>query len=363
VIKPDWTWRARFLWSYMSGSRAYAGPFAAGIDVTRRCNLNCFGCRTHAPSSGWRASPQDDDFAWEDFDRICRELRRMGTRKMALIGEGEPLLHPRLLDMIAKAKRSGFFVSLFTNGTLFDDRVAPGIATSGLDELRISMWASDEHEFERNYGGSSPRMFQRVLDGARAVSQARPHGHPKVPRMVLHRPIDRDYFRGLDRMVGLARDAGCDALSFSPLKPMGVAAVDRALDAEEASELRPVLSRVGRLARAAGLECNDAETLERYRIGNDVWKTVPCYLGWLDVRIRPNGDVQSCGPCRQPLGNIRRASLAAIWNDQPFRQFRRRTQTQAGLAGLARDCTCGYCCHVFTNQRLHRVLRWLPTLR
>jgi len=362
VIKPSWSWRARFLRSCLSGDRAYEGPLAVGIDVTRRCNLTCFGCRAHAPDSGWRASPQDDDFAWEDFERICREARQMGTRKMALIGEGEPLLHPRLLDMIAEAKRSGFFVRLFTNGTLLDARLAPAIATSGLDELLISLWASDEREYEHNYGGSSARMFQRILDGARAVSQARPAGRPSTPRIVLHRPIDREYFRGLDRMVGLARDAGCDALSFSPLKPMGTAAVERALSPEEIPELRTILTRVGRLARAAGLGCNDADTLERYRIGNDVWKAAPCYLGWLDVRIRPNGDVQACAPCRQPLGNIRQASLAQIWNDQPFRQFRRTTRTQTGLADMARDCTCGYCCHVFTNVRLHRVLRWLPRL-
>lgn len=362
VITPSWNWRARLLWSYLSGDRAHQGPFAAGIDVTRRCNLTCFGCRAHAPDSEWHAVPQDDDFAWPDFERLCGELRRMGTRKMALIGEGEPLLHPRLLDMIAEAKRSGFFVALFTNGTLLDARLAAAIATSGLDELRISLWASDEHEFERNYGGSSPRLFQRVLDGARAVSDARRDGDLKAPRLVLHRPIDREHFRGLERMVSLARDAGCDALTFSPLKPMAKAAVERALGPEEVAELGPILSRVGRMAREAGLDCNDVETLERYRIGREVWRTVPCYLGWLDVRIRSNGDVESCAPCRKPLGNIRRASLAEIWNDQPFRQFRRESRTLPGLAAMAQDCNCGYCCHVFTNATLHRVLRWVPRL-
>jgi MoaA/NifB/PqqE/SkfB family radical SAM enzyme len=188
VIKPDWSWRARFLWSVLSGDRAYAGPFTAVIDVTRRCNLTCFGCPSHAPESGWRSSPHDDDFAWADFERVCRELRTLGTRKLVLIGEGEPLLHPRLLDMIAEAKRSGFFVVLVTNGTRLDEQLAPAIAASGLDEVRISLWASDEYEYEHNYGGSSPRLFHRVLSGARAVSQARPNGPSKTPRIVLHRP-------------------------------------------------------------------------------------------------------------------------------------------------------------------------------
>jgi radical SAM protein with 4Fe4S-binding SPASM domain len=360
VIAPGWSWRACFVASYLAGDRAYAGPFTAAIDVTRRCNLSCFGCLTHAPGSEWRANPDNDDFRWEDFERVCRELRAMGTRKLVLIGQGEPTLHSRLLDMIAAAKRGGFHVTLITNGTLLDDRLAPAVAASGLDELRISLWASDEREYEHNYRGTSPRLFQRVLDGARAVSKARVAGRPKTPRIVLHRPIEREYFRGLERMVGLAVEAGCDALSLSPLRPLGPSAVERALSPQEALEVRAVLDRVGRLARAAGLDCNDADTRRRYAIGNDVWKAYPCYLGWLDVRIRPNGDVFACSPCVTPLGNIRQARLSEIWNGQPFRRFRRQTRTCLGLAGVARDCSCGYCCHVLANARLHRILRWLP---
>ncbi|MFO7695345.1 MAG: radical SAM protein [Vicinamibacterales bacterium] len=339
------------------------GPFAAAIDVTRRCNLTCFGCPSHAPGSGWRAHASDDDLPWDDFQRACSQLRQMGTRKLILIGEGEPLLHPRILDVIAEAKQNGFFVILLTNGTLLDGELAPAIAASGLDELRISLWAADEREYESNYGGCSPRLFQRVLDGARAVSRARPAGGASPPNIVLHRPIDRAYFRGLERMVGLARESGCDAVSFSPLKPTNAAAVDRALTTDEVTELRPILRRTGRLARDAGLACNDAATLERYRIGEAVWKHVPCYLGWLDVRIRSNGDVQACATCSQPMGNIRREGLAEIWNGDAFREFRRKGRTRAGLAGLSQVCNCGYCCHVLTNARVHRVLRWVPPLR
>jgi len=360
VISPGWAWRARFLVSVLSGDHARQGPFCAAIDVTRRCNLQCFGCATHAPGSAWTSDAAHDDFAWDDFERVCRELRALGTRKMILIGQGEPLLHPRLPDMIAEAKRRGFHLALLTNGTLLDGRLAPAIAGSGLDELRVSLWAADEHEYARNYGGTSPKMFQRVIDGARLVSDARPAGRLRTPRIVLHRPIDREGFRGLDRMVALARAAGCDALSFSPLKPFGQAAVERGLSPDEVLDLREVLARTGRFAREAGLACNDAAVLRRYEIGNDVWKGLPCYMGWVDVRIRTNGDVLACAPCRTPLGNVGTSSLAEIWNGAAFRQFRRQTRTREGLAGLASDCCCDFCCHALTNDRLHRILRWLP---
>lgn len=362
MVTPAWTWRARFLLSYLSGDRASAGPFAAAIDVTRRCNLQCFGCPSHAPDARWHPNRQDNDFSWNDYQRVCEELRRMGTRKLILIGEGEPTLHPKLLDMIFRAKRCGFYVTLLTNGTTLDERLAPALATSGLDELRVSLWASDEDEFVHNYSGTNPDFFRRVLDGSRAVARARRAAGRATPRIVLHRPIDREHFRNLERMVDVAREAECDELSFSPLKPMGAAAIERALTPLEVGELRTILGRVGSLARSAGLACNDAAALERYRIGSDVWTSFPCYLAWLDVRIRSNGDVQVCAPCRQSMGNVRESSLAEIWNDEPYRTFRRQARTRAGLGAMAQTCNCGYCCHVLTNARLHRLLRWVPRL-
>jgi len=134
----------------------------------------------------------------------------------------------------------------------------------------------------------------------------------------------------------------------------------RALLPEEEPELRGFLTSLQQRAKACGLETNVPATLARYRIGREVWRAKPCYMGWIDVRIRTTGDVLACSPCRQALGNIRESSLAEIWNGLPFRQFRRETRTRAGLGRMARNCACEFCCHALTNARLHRALKWLP---
>jgi radical SAM protein with 4Fe4S-binding SPASM domain len=362
AVQPDWRWKIQFLRGLISGDYAHAGPFTAAIDVTRRCNLQCFGCRFHSPNHAWLPSPHQDDFDWEDFRRVCGELRLMRTRKMILIGEGEPMLHPRLFDMIAEAKNSGFHVVLLTNGTRIEDESARALAQSGLDELRISLWAADEKEYEKNYPGTDPRFFSLVCKGARAVSELRKEYNKKVPRIVLHRPIDREHFRNLGGMIDLAEEAGCDVVSFSPLKPLGSGDMERALAPEEEKELCDLLRQLDRRARQRGLETNAEATIARYRIGSQVWLAFPCYIGWLDVRIRTNGDVLACSACRQVLGNIRQSSMVEIWNDHAFRRFRKESRTRAGLERIARECTCEFCCHALTNARLHRLLRWLPPL-
>jgi MoaA/NifB/PqqE/SkfB family radical SAM enzyme len=360
ALKPDFAWKIGFLRGFLSGDRAYAGPYTAAIDVTRRCNLRCVGCRSHAPEKAWCPDPRNDDFSWEEFVSVCRQLQAMGTRKMILIGEGEPTLHPRLLDMIASAKNAGLFVTLVTNGTMLDAAKAQSLVKSGLDELRISLWAADEAEYGHNCPGTDTGFFLRVLDGARSVVRFRRENHDKGPRVVLHRPIEREHFRSLGRMVEVACETGCDALSFSPLKPLGGTDTRRALLPEEELEVQDILASLHGRARAHGLETNVPATLARYRIGREVWRAMPCYIGWIDMRIRTTGDVLACSPCRRTLGNIRQSGLAEIWNGLSFRQFRRETRTRAGLARMARNCACEFCCHALTNARLHRALKWMP---
>jgi hypothetical protein len=80
----------------LTGESAFVGPLHAMIDVTRRCNLNCFGCRYHSSKAHWPSvgdqSVQDLD--WDMFTQLCQDLTSLGTREDFFIGEGEPFLHP-----------------------------------------------------------------------------------------------------------------------------------------------------------------------------------------------------------------------------------------------------------------------------
>ena len=112
--------KARLLKGFLTGEIAYAGPFFVTIDVTRRCNLQCLGCRFHSPEATMPSVGDQSvqDISFDLVEKLCRELGTMDTEKLILIGEGEPLLHPRLFDIISAAKKAGFHVTLVSNGTL-----------------------------------------------------------------------------------------------------------------------------------------------------------------------------------------------------------------------------------------------------
>ena len=96
----------------------------------RRCNLSCTYCN------------EFDDFSRPvPVDEICRridKLREFGTTIITLSG-GEPLLHPRLDDVIRHIRRRGIIAGMITNGYLLTKERIEGLNKAGLEHLQISI--------------------------------------------------------------------------------------------------------------------------------------------------------------------------------------------------------------------------------
>lgn len=89
--------------------------------VTTRCSLRCKNCNAYMPSFGASGRAPHFDLSPEDFRRDLDSLAGAvnGIRRFILIG-GEPLLHPRLAELIETAVASPLVsvVEIITNGTL-----------------------------------------------------------------------------------------------------------------------------------------------------------------------------------------------------------------------------------------------------
>jgi MoaA/NifB/PqqE/SkfB family radical SAM enzyme len=343
----------RGLWSRES---AYAGPFAVTIDPTSRCNLRCAGCGFHSPLL--EGAPLDaGDLDRDLFAGLCRELETMGTRRLVFCGQGEPLLHPQLLDLIRLAKGAGLQTTLMTNGTLLTEEKIHGLIDSRLDQIRVSLWATTPEEYAANYPGSSPRLFEAMLAGLAllaSISRSRASGL----RVTLHAVLDRFNWQQVEAFVDLAIKAGVTALSFSPLHSHNGRLRDLALTAEAEQELKDSLRRAQSRLLRSGVQHNIAETIRRYEIGEAVRSEVPCYIAWTHPRIRVDGTVHPCGPCQRPMGNLREQTLREIWNGPAYRGFRRRV-LDPDETELFESCDCSFCCHVTDNSRIHRVYQWI----
>ena len=356
--------KTRLLAGLIDGEAARGGPVYVSVDVTRRCNLRCVGCRFHSPHASL-PSPGDQSVRDMDlgmFGRLCVELERLGTGSMLLLGEGEPLLHPSILEMIAIARRAGFYVTLFTNGTMLDrDRIAALIG-SGLDNLQVSLWASSRDEYAVSYPGTDPAMFDRVVAALQQFAARKAEAGSRTPRVVLHSTMTRFNARSAVTLADLAIRAHCDGLSLWPLRTVKGQVEPMAVAQDAEQDLLGSLTAVRQRLDGLSLEHNVGQLELSYRVGREVWRKYPCYIGWIHSKIRADGTVVPCSDCDLVLGSLGGTGFTEIWNGAPYRQFRRQARTRAGLSALAGSCDCGFCCHLENNTRVHRFARWLPPL-
>ena len=129
--------------------------------VTDLCNARCGYCHF----GDLTANDGRRHFAAaEDVERNLDAMRELGVRFVDFTG-GEPLLHPRLLHMLAAAKARGFTTGMTTNGTLFE-RHAGGLR--GLvDHLEFSLDAARAAVHEERREGTSFEQVRKNLQIAR----------------------------------------------------------------------------------------------------------------------------------------------------------------------------------------------------
>src|SRR5271163_2394853 len=90
-------------------------PKTVRVSLTDRCDLACVYCRP-SRNDGYLEKRLDDD-AWKT---MIRALVKAGVRRVRITG-GEPLLHPRVVELVEFIASLGVTdLALTTNGTLLE---------------------------------------------------------------------------------------------------------------------------------------------------------------------------------------------------------------------------------------------------
>ena len=146
-------------------------PRSVKIELTARCDFNCFFCATA------KRLRHKADMNPELFRRITREMRDAGVEELGVFYLGESFLCSWLPDAIRYAKQDcGFpYVFLTTNGRLATpDRVGACMA-AGLDSLKFSFNNADAEQFA-TVTRISGKEFQAVVENVKQARRVRDEG-------------------------------------------------------------------------------------------------------------------------------------------------------------------------------------------
>src|SRR4051795_417667 len=146
-----------------AGVVAERPPVCLYLETTNRCNLLCTTCpRTYAELE------PPADMSWELFTSIVDQVS--GLTRAVLHGVGEPMLVKNLPKMVRYLKDRGSYVLFNTNGTVLNQRNGRALIDAGLDELRVSLDASNPKSFLAIRGKD---YFHRILKNVRAFRASR----------------------------------------------------------------------------------------------------------------------------------------------------------------------------------------------
>lgn len=273
-------------------------PTTLFIETSNYCNLKCPVCRT---GSNNLVRPKGN-MSFENFKIIIDQVKNY-TNTTALYFMGEPFLNPDIYKIISYAKKAGIFTTLCTNGELLEPNK---VLTSGLDEIwfQVSGLTKESHT---NYRVGS--NFDKMMENLTGLNTLREELNGKL-RIVVGFIVMKHNEHQLKDFDELCKKLKVDE---------GVKITPRVYSLDHAGEFLPKKRKFNRYELEEFRDKKVLALLRRFR--ND------CKWLWFCTEITWNGDVLPCCEDEEAnfvMGNIFKEDLASIWNNDKYKEFRKK---------------------------------------
>ena len=193
--------RRRIPLDYFIGNGHSFPPVRIDIELTHNCNLKCEMC-SFVPgneinkyfSNEYRSYLEkiSDYPTLKRWERFFNDVSRFYPT-INLSG-GEPLLHPKIFDIIKIIKRYRLILTMTTNGTLINDRIAEKIVSSKINGLVISI--DGDQKIHNEIRGKND-SFDKALQGIELIRKYKKKMKSDMPRIVINSTISWKNFDDL----------------------------------------------------------------------------------------------------------------------------------------------------------------------
>lgn len=133
------------------------------VEITTACNLDSHTCVHHA----WRDIT--GTMPVETFRALIEQVCALpAPPTIQLCGYGEPMMHPRFLELVQIARAAGVRLQLLTNGLKLTPIISSVLVDLGLERIIVALDAVTRDRREGAAGGSDPR---RVIENAHKLAR------------------------------------------------------------------------------------------------------------------------------------------------------------------------------------------------
>ena len=283
--------------SHHSGKRA---PIEAAVEVTRRCPLECLHCFNNLPMGDLPA--RNRELSKEEHFKLADDLADLGVFWLLYSG-GEIFARKDFLEIYTYAKNKGFLITLFTNGTLINDKIADYLAEYPPFAIEITLYGRTKETYEALTG--IPGSYERCLRGIEHLRQRKLPLKLKAVATTVNKHEVFAMKRFAEEDLGL--EFKFDGL-MNPRLDCSLSPLSVRLSSEEvvAIDMHPERNRQ-EYRRLAERNLAAPPALEGHE------NLYFCGGGKTALAVNPYGELSLCVLSQQELYNIRDGSLKEGW--------------------------------------------------
>ena len=303
-------------------------PAEVSIEITHRCPLECQHCYNNLPMSDSDARRRELSFV--EHVRLLDELVDLGCLWILYTG-GEIFARKDFLEIYTEAKKRGFLITLFTNGTMITPRIADHLVEYRPFNIEITIYGATRETYEALT--RIPGSFDRCMNGIRLlVERGLPLKLKTVPTSInFHEVYEMKRFAEQDLGVEFKFDPLVNPRTDCSQSPLAVR-----LTPEQAVtlEFRDPVRRAAyaRLAESE-LAANLPPSTKRYTCGG----------GHNGCAVDPNGRMTICVLSHRDGYDLRSGSFQQGW-DGVLKEIRTANNKRETICTNCRITSlCGMC--------------------
>lgn len=140
----------------------YQFPLSISLELASLCNLSCIHCPPK--SAPFKELRRPYGMMQIDlFERLMTEIDQQGIRHIALHKDGEPLLHPKIIDILQRVKRDQeHVVYLSTNAHRLNKEIGESILTNRINTINFSIGAFSKSFYQKVRGPGFEKVITNI---------------------------------------------------------------------------------------------------------------------------------------------------------------------------------------------------------
>jgi radical SAM protein with 4Fe4S-binding SPASM domain len=310
-----------------SGERV---PLQVSIEVTRRCPLECLHCYNNLPMGDMEARRRE--LTKEEHFRVLDELVEMGCFWILYTG-GEIFARKDFLEIYTYAKKKGFLITLFTNGTILNEQIADYLAEWPPFSIEITLYGRTRETYEALT--AIPGSYDRCLRGIKLLKERKLPLKLKTVATSInkHEVMAMRRFAEDELGVEFKSDGQINPRIDCSQSPLAVRLTPEELVALDMSSPKDV-AEYRRLAR------RDLENPPNLSTIDTVYS---CGGGMTSFAVNAYGEMSICTISQQEIFDVRQSGMRGLW-ESALRQLRERKRSRITKCVQCRIQTmCGMC--------------------